>query len=100
MQVTCEGAVGIGTGERRLRRAERLRMTMCLYPMKAKNSTFVYHLDMYVIDIFEKGGGVDQRIGRAIGGAFVRKPGDLTNKTILDVLRRARRATATRITYI
>lgn len=57
MQVTCEGAVWIGTGQRRLRGAQRLRMTMCLFPMKAQNSAFAYHLDMYVIDTVRRAAG-------------------------------------------
>lgn len=100
MQVQCNGAVWIANGQRRLRGSQRLRITLCLFPMKAEDSAYAYHLDVYVIDVIDKGGGLDRRLGRAIAGAFVGKPQDWTNKTILDVLRSAREDAATKIIYV
>ena len=100
MQVKCEGAVWIGNGQRRLRGAQRLRVTMCLFPKKAEDTRFSYNLDLYIIDLHEKGGGLDKRIGRAIAGAFVGDPGDWTTKTIVDILRRARTDAGARISYL
>jgi hypothetical protein len=59
-----------------------------------------FNLDIYAIDVKQRGGGLSERLGRAIAGAVVGQPEDWTNKTILDVLRHVRSATATQISYI
>lgn len=94
-QVKCDGAVWISSAQRRVRGSQNLRLTMCLFPYQDG-----YHLDIYGLDSKERGGGLSQRLGRAIAGAVVGDPGEWTNKTIIDVLRTVRRQTNAEINYV
>lgn len=94
-KVDCEGAVWISSAVRRVRGSQTLMITLCLFPYIEG-----YHLDVYAVDIKEKGGGLSARLGRAIGQAIVGDSDHWTNKTIIDVVRHVRKRTSATITYI
>lgn len=94
-QVRCDGAVWISTAVRKVRGSNQLRMTWCLFPYVSG-----YHLDVHAIDVKERGGGLSERIGRAIGGAIVGNSDDWTNKTIIDALRSVNRTLTAEIAYV
>jgi len=94
-QARCDGAVWISSAVRKVRGSQTLMLTMCLYPYVQG-----YQLDVYAIDIKEKGGGLSARLGRVLGEAVVGKSDNWTNKTILDVVRSVRRNTGAAVSYV
>lgn len=94
-QARCDGAVWISSAVRKVRGSQQLMITMCLFPYVEG-----YQLDVYAIDIKEKGGGLDARLGRALGQAIVGNSDNWTNKTILDVVRYVRTTTGAIVTYV
>jgi hypothetical protein len=94
-QARCNGAVWISSALRKVRGSQQLMITMCLFPYAQG-----YHLNVYAIDIQEKGGGLSARLGRALGNAIVGDSGNWTNKTILDVVRSVRKTTGAQIQYV
>ena len=94
-QARCEGAVWISSAVRKVRGSQQLMITMCLFPYVEG-----YQLDVYAIDIKEKGGGLDARLGRALGQAVVGNSDNWTNKTILDAVRYVRTSTGATVTYV
>lgn len=94
-QARCDGAVWISSAVRKVRGSQQLMITLCLFPYVEG-----YQLDVYAIDIKEKGGGLDARLGRALGQAIVGNSDNWTNKTILDVVRYVRTTTGATVTYI
>lgn len=94
-QVKCDGAVWIGNAQRNLRGSQHLRLTMCLFPY-----TEGYHLDVYGLDTEDRGGGIDRKLGRLMAGAVVGKPGNWTNKTIVDLLREVRTKLGAQVSYV
>lgn len=94
-QARCDGAVWISSAVRKVRGSQQLMITMCLFPYVEG-----YQLDVYAIDIKEKGGGLDARLGRALGQAVVGNSDNWTNKTILDVVRYVRTSTGATVTYV
>lgn len=94
-QVRCDGAVWISTALRKVRGSNQLKLTMCLFPYAQG-----YHLDIHAIDIKERGGGLSERLGRAIGTAIVGNSDDWTKKTIIDVVRNVNRTLAPQIRYV
>ena len=94
-QVRCDGAVWISSAVRKVSGSQQLMLTMCLFPY-----TKGYQLDVYGVDIKERGGGISARLGRALGEAIVGKSDNWTNKTILDSVRSVRRVTNAKITYV
>ena len=94
-QARCDGAVWISSAVRKVRGSQQLMITMCLFPYVQG-----YQLDVYAIDIKEKGGGLDARLGRALGQAIVGNSDNWTNKTILDVVRYVRSTTGASVTYV
>jgi len=94
-QVKCDGAVWIGNAQRNLRGSQHLRLTMCLFPYAGG-----YHLDVYGLDTEDKGGGISQKLGRLMAGAVVGKPGNWTNKTIVDLLREVRTKLGAEVSYV
>lgn len=99
-QVKCDGAVWISNAQRRIRGSQNLRLTMCLFPYADGQNGEGYHLDIYGLDTKDRGGGLSQRLGRAIAGAVVGDPGNWTNKTIIDLLRTVGRQTNAEINYV
>lgn len=94
-QVRCDGAVWINSAVRKVHGSQQLMLTMCLFPY-----TQGYQLDVYAIDMKEKGGSLSNRLGRALGEAIVGNSDGWTNKTILDTVRNVRRTLSARITYV
>ena len=94
-QVQCDGAVWIANAVRKIRGSQNLRMTMCLFPY-----TEGYHLDIYAIDTVEKGGGLAEKLGRALAGAVVKNPREWTNKAIVDTVRSVSGKTGAVVTYV
>lgn len=94
-QARCDGAVWISSAVRKVRGSQQLMITMCLFPYVEG-----YQLDVYAIDIKEKGGGLDARLGRALGQAVVGNSDNWTNKTILDVVRHVRTSTGAAVSYV
>ena len=94
-QARCDGAVWISSAVRKVRGSQSLMLTMCLYPYVQG-----YQLDIYAIDIKERGGGLSARLGRALGEAVVGKSDNWTNKTILDVVRNVRRTIGAEVSYV
>lgn len=94
-QARCDGAVWISSAVRKVRGSQQLMITMCLFPYVEG-----YQLDVYAIDIKEKGGGLDARLGRALGQAIVGNSDNWTNKTILDVVRYVRSTAGATVTYV
>lgn len=94
-QARCNGAVWISSALRKVRGSQQLIITMCLYPYVEG-----YHLNVYAIDIKEKGGGISARLGRALGEAVVGDSSNRTNKTILDVVRSVRKVTGAQVKYV
>ncbi|MGQ3081418.1 MAG: hypothetical protein ACT6RT_25465 [Allorhizobium sp.] len=94
-QARCDGAVWISSAVRKVRGSQQLMITLCLFPYVQG-----YQLDVYAIDIKEKGGGLDARLGRALGQAIVGNSDNWTNKTILDVVRYVRTTTGATVTYV
>jgi len=94
-QARCDGAVWISSAVRKVRGSQQLMITMCLFPYVQG-----YQLDVYAIDIKEKGGSLDARLGRALGQAIVGNSDNWTNKTILDVVRYVRSTTGATVTYV
>lgn len=52
-QARCDGAVWISSAVRKVRGSQQLMITLCLFPYVEG-----YQLDVYAIDIKEKGGGL------------------------------------------
>lgn len=94
-QASCDGAVWVANALRKVRGSQTLRMTLCLYPYRAG-----YHLNVYGIDVKEKGGGLSARLGRALAEQVVGKADEWTDKTILDVVRSIRASTGATIAYV
>lgn len=94
-QVRCDGAVWISSAVRRVKGSQQLMLTMCLFPY-----TQGYQLDVYAVDIKERGGGLSQRLGRMLGQAIVGNSDGWTNKTILDAVRSVRRTTGANVSYV
>ena len=94
-QARCDGAVWISSAVRKVRGSQQLMITMCLFPYVEG-----YQLDVYAIDIKEKGGGLDARLGRALGQAIVGNSDNWTNKTILDVVRYVRSTAGATVSYV
>jgi len=94
-QARCDGAVWISSAVRKVRGSHTLMLTMCLYPYVQG-----YQLNVYAIDMKEKGGGLSARLGRVLGEAVVGKSDNWTNKTILDVVRSVRRNTGAVVSYV
>lgn len=94
-QATCEGAVWVANAVRKVRRAQNLRLTLCLFPYAGG-----YQLDVYGVDTQQKGGSLSDRLGRALGQAIVGDASGWTNKTILDVVRSVRSATNAAVAYV
>ena len=94
-QARCDGAVWISSAVRKVRGSQQLMITLCLFPYVEG-----YQLDVYAIDIKEKGGGLDARLGRALGQAIVGNSDNWTNKTILDVVRYVRSTAGATVTYV
>lgn len=94
-QARCDGAVWISSAVRKVRGSQTLMLTMCLYPYVQG-----YQLNVYAIDIKERGGGLSARLGRVLGEAVVGKSDNWTNKTILDVVRSVRRNTGATVSYV
>ncbi len=92
---TCDGAVWIAKAERKIRGGNTFRFTTCLFPYSGG-----YQLDLYGLDVHEKGGGISAMLGRAMAEAVVGKPGDWTNKTILDLVRSLRAAAGDDVSYV
>jgi hypothetical protein len=94
-QVRCNGAVWISSATRKVRGSQQLMITMCLYPYANG-----YQLNVYAIDIKEKGGGLSARLGRALGEAVIGDSSNWTDKTILDVVRSVRQTTGAQVNYV
>lgn len=94
-QVTCDGAVWVANAVRQVRRSQTLRLTLCLFPYAGG-----YQLDVYGVDVQQKGGGLSERLGRALGKRLVGDMSGWTNKTILDVVRSVRTRTGATVAYV
>lgn len=93
--VKCDGAVWISSAMRKVSGSQKLMLTFCLFPYREG-----YALDIYAIDIKEKGGSLSNRLGRVLGQAIVGNSDGWTNKTILDAVRNVRRTISAQITYV
>lgn len=94
-KVTCEGAVVIGNAVRKVRGSQHLSIQYCLFPYRDG-----YELDIYAIDAHQKGGGLSEKLGRALGTAIVGTPDEWTKKTIVDAIRSLRQRLNVTVTYI
>lgn len=94
-QAQCNGAIWIANASRQIARSQNLRLTLCIFPYAGG-----YQLDVYGIDVLDKGGGLSKQLGRAIASAIVGDPVDWTNKTILDIVRSAASGTNAQVSYV
>lgn len=85
MIATCEGAVWIANLNRSISGSQNMRATLCLFPY-ANDKRQGYHLNLFVNDTAERGGGLTQRFGRAVSGRLVGTPQEFTERMLKDTV--------------
>ena len=81
MVATCDGAVWTAHVTRRVSGSQELRTTLCLFPY-AREDRQGYHLNMFASDTAMSGGGVTERLGRALANRLVGTPQEFTENML------------------
>lgn len=82
---TCEGAVWTANANRNISGSQALRVQMCLFPY-ANAERRGYHLNIYANDVTERGGGLSERLGRAIAQRAVGSPREWTERMLKEAV--------------
>ncbi|QYC12386.1 hypothetical protein [Brevundimonas nasdae] len=85
MIATCDGAVWVANLTRSISGSQQMRATLCLFPY-ANDQRQGYHLNLFVNDTAESGGGLSQRFGRAVAGRLVGTPQEFTERMLKDTV--------------
>ena len=85
LMATCEGAVWTADLTRSISGSQNLRATLCLFPYSNEDRTG-YHLNLFVNDTQEKGGGLTQRFGRMVANRVVGTPQEFTERMLRETV--------------
>lgn len=81
MVAQCDGAVWTAYVQRSISGSQALRVQLCLFPYK-NDEREGYHLNLYASDTAISGGGISQRLGRALANRLVGTPQDFTENML------------------
>lgn len=82
---SCEGSVWTANLSRSISGSQHLRATLCLFPYSNENRTG-YHLNLFVNDTQEKGGGMTQRFGRMLTNRVIGTPQEFTERMLRETV--------------
>lgn len=85
MIATCDGAVWVANLTRNISGSQNMRATLCLFPY-ANEDRQGYHLNLFVNDTAEGGGGLTRRFGRAVSARLVGTPQEFTERMLKDTV--------------
>ncbi len=85
MIATCDGAVWVANLTRNISGSQNMRATLCLFPY-ANDQRQGYHLNLFVNDTAEGGGGLTRRFGRAVSARLVGTPQEFTERMLKDTV--------------
>nr|WP_312119848.1 hypothetical protein [Brevundimonas diminuta] len=85
MIATCDGAVWVANLTRNISGSQNMRATLCLFPY-ANDQRQGYHLNLFVNDTAEGGGGLTRRFGRAVSARLVGTPQEFTERMLKETV--------------
>lgn len=81
MVADCQGAVWTANVQRSVSGSQQLRVQLCLFPYK-NDEREGYHLNLFASDTAISGGGMTERLGRALANRLVGTPRDFTENML------------------